>query len=135
MHYYYAYVYVRIMQAMGAYGFRGFYERKAHFLESVPYAMKNLRWLLHRIKLPIALPALTDAFKGMLGSESSRASLPEERTWRCAFSAFRFIMASRKMRAGMAADTSSTPAAAQSRTRRGPSGFDGKGRAGNRLSQ
>src|SRR6266403_1369665 len=47
MHYYYAYVYVRIMQALGAYGFRGFYERKAHFLQSVPYALKNLRWLLH----------------------------------------------------------------------------------------
>src|SRR6266403_5135065 len=39
MHYYYAYVYVRIMQALGAYGFRGFYERKAHFLQSVPYAL------------------------------------------------------------------------------------------------
>ena len=34
MEYYYAYVYVRIMQALGAYGFRGFYERKAHFLQS-----------------------------------------------------------------------------------------------------
>ena len=46
MRHYYAYVYVRIMQALGAYGFRGFYERKAHFLQSVPYALKNLRWLL-----------------------------------------------------------------------------------------
>jgi aminoglycoside/choline kinase family phosphotransferase len=69
LHYYYAYVYVRLMQALGAYGFRGFYERKTHFLESVPYALKNLRWLLHNVKLPLALPALTDAFKSMLGSE------------------------------------------------------------------
>src|SRR5215472_10944265 len=37
LRYYYGYVYVRIMQALGAYGFRGFYERKAHFLQSVPY--------------------------------------------------------------------------------------------------
>src|ERR1035437_6350571 len=36
MEHYYAYVYVRIMQALGAYGFRGFYERKVHFLQSVP---------------------------------------------------------------------------------------------------
>jgi aminoglycoside/choline kinase family phosphotransferase len=69
MQYYYAYVYVRIMQALGAYGFRGFYERKAHFLQSVPYALKNLRWLLHNTTLPIALPTLMDAFNSMLGSE------------------------------------------------------------------
>jgi aminoglycoside/choline kinase family phosphotransferase len=69
MKYYYAYVYVRIMQALGAYGFRGFYERKAHFLQSVPYALKNLRWLLHNVNSPIALPTLMDAFNSMLGSE------------------------------------------------------------------
>jgi aminoglycoside/choline kinase family phosphotransferase len=69
MQHYYGYVYVRIMQAMGAYGFRGFYERKAHFLQSVPYALKNVRWLLHNVKLPLALPALMEAFQSMLGSE------------------------------------------------------------------
>ena len=69
MRHYYAYVYVRIMQALGAYGFRGFYERKAHFLQSVPYALKNLRWLLHHVELPIALPTLMDAFHSMLRSE------------------------------------------------------------------
>jgi len=68
MQHYYAYVYVRIMQALGAYGFRGFYERKAHFLQSVPYALKNLRWLLHNVNVPIALPTLMDAFNSMLGS-------------------------------------------------------------------
>ena len=69
MEHYYAYVYVRILQALGAYGFRGFYERKAHFLQSVPYALKNLRWLAHNVKLPIALPALMDAFNNMLASD------------------------------------------------------------------
>jgi RNase adaptor protein for sRNA GlmZ degradation len=57
------------MQALGAYGFRGFYERKVHFLQSVPYALKNLRWLQHNVKLPIALPTLLEAFHSMLASE------------------------------------------------------------------
>jgi aminoglycoside/choline kinase family phosphotransferase len=69
LRHYYAYVYVRLMQAMGAYGFRGFYERKTHFLQSVPYAMKNLRWLLHNVELPVALPALMAAFRDILASE------------------------------------------------------------------
>jgi len=69
LRHYYAYVYVRILQALGAYGFRGFYERKTHFLQSVPYALKNLRWLLHNVKLPIELPTLMDAFRSMLASE------------------------------------------------------------------
>jgi len=69
LQHYYVYVYIRIMQALGAYGFRGFYERKAHFLQSVPYALKNLRWLLHNVTLPIALPTLMDAFNSMLASE------------------------------------------------------------------
>ncbi len=67
---YYSYVLIRIMQAMGAYGFRGFYEGKPLFLQSVPYALKNIRWLLHNVELPIALPELTAAFHQMLGSET-----------------------------------------------------------------
>jgi aminoglycoside/choline kinase family phosphotransferase len=69
MEYYYAYVYVRILQALGAYGFRGFYERKAHFLQSVPYALKNLRWLAGNVELPIALPALMEALEAIGTSE------------------------------------------------------------------
>jgi hypothetical protein len=69
MEHYYAYVYVRILQALGAYGFRGFYERKAHFLQSVPYALKNLRWLAHNVNLPVALPALMEALDGIAASE------------------------------------------------------------------
>jgi aminoglycoside/choline kinase family phosphotransferase len=82
LRHYYAYVYVRMMQALGAYGFRGFYERKAHFLQSVPYALKNLRWLLHNAELPVVLPTLMDAFTRMVGSEKlqSIAAVGDELT-------------------------------------------------------
>jgi len=68
LEFYYGFVYVRIMQALGAYGFRGFYERKAHFLKSVPYAIKNLEDLLHTTTLPIEIPALRDAWSRLIQS-------------------------------------------------------------------
>jgi aminoglycoside/choline kinase family phosphotransferase len=76
LEHYYAFVYVRILQALGAYGFRGFYERKTHFLESVPYALKNLRWLGANVKLPIALPTLLEALDRIATSEKLAAAAP-----------------------------------------------------------
>ncbi len=58
---YRGYVVVRILQALGAYGYRGFYERKPRFLQSVPYAARNLRSLLER-GLPQELPELESVF-------------------------------------------------------------------------
>ena len=49
---------IRIMQAMGAYGFRGFYEKKAHFLASIPFALQNMKLILAKNPLPIKLPTL-----------------------------------------------------------------------------
>jgi aminoglycoside/choline kinase family phosphotransferase len=74
LRHYHAYVYIRIMQALGAYGFRGYYERKAHFLESVPYALKNVRWLLNHARLPVELPALMAAFDAMSASKPGIAA-------------------------------------------------------------
>lgn len=67
--YFYGFVFIRIMQAMGAYGYRGFYERKDHFLKSVPFVLRNLRWLLQNKKMPVSLPALDDCFEQILNSE------------------------------------------------------------------
>ena len=52
------YVLIRVMQAMGAYGFRGFFEKKQHFLKSIPYALKNLEALLEKNTIEIELPEL-----------------------------------------------------------------------------
>lgn len=72
MRYYHAYVYIRIMQALGAYGLRGFYEGKTHFLQSVPYAVRNIEWLLRHGEVPVKLPELTRIFKSMVASSYLR---------------------------------------------------------------
>lgn len=90
LHRYYAYVYIRILQALGAYGFRGFYERKTHFLQSVPYALKNLRWLQHHVELPIQLPTLMEAVRGMLASEKLQSLSAPAKTLTVQIQSFSF---------------------------------------------
>lgn len=63
---YFAYVLIRIMQAMGAYGFRGFYEKKTHFLQSIPYALNDLKWILNNVKFTIEIPTLLQVYEELL---------------------------------------------------------------------
>ncbi|MCC5927970.1 MAG: phosphotransferase [Cyclobacteriaceae bacterium] len=66
--YYKGFVLIRLMQAMGAYGFRGFYERKTHFLQSIPFAMKQLLYLLDDLDLPVKVPHLIAVLNQLIDS-------------------------------------------------------------------
>jgi len=68
--YYYGYALIRLMQALGAYGYRGLYEGKSHFLTSISHGVQNLAGLVERARLPMALPALERAWSDIVDHAS-----------------------------------------------------------------
>lgn len=66
---YNGYVLIRLLQVLGAYGFRGLFERKAHFLTSIPLALKNMKWFLENKKTGIVLPEFERVLTVMVEEE------------------------------------------------------------------
>jgi aminoglycoside/choline kinase family phosphotransferase len=70
--YFPGFVLIRIMQAMGAYGLRGFHEKKPLFLQSIPYAIRNIEHVLLAGNLPVDVPELSAVFKRLIASSVLR---------------------------------------------------------------
>lgn len=63
---YHGFVLIRMLQTLGAYGFRGLFERKPHFISSIPFALRNLKWFLENKTFPIRLPELQKVLEAMV---------------------------------------------------------------------
>ena len=85
------FAYIRIFQALGAYGLRGYYERKSRFLQSIPYAIRNLERLSIESPLPEELPALREVVRWLVGSSALRqiGNAPMELTVRVSSFSYR----------------------------------------------
>lgn len=73
---FYDFVLMRIMQALGSYGFRGGVEKKPLFLASVPFALKNLSWLVENDHLPKNIPHLGSLIEKIAGINPSEILSP-----------------------------------------------------------
>ena len=63
------YVLIRLLQVLGAYGFRGLFERKAHFLSSIPLALRNLKFFIENKTIGIETPEFTRIIQLMVEDE------------------------------------------------------------------
>jgi len=70
---YNGYVLIRLLQVLGAYGFRGLFERKAHFLSSIPLALNNLKSFLDKHQTGIELALFDKILKQVVSDETLRA--------------------------------------------------------------
>lgn len=77
---YNGYVLIRLLQVLGAYGFRGLFERKAHFLTSIPLALTNLKFFVNNQNLGIALPEFKKVLDICINDETIDQFTPVQAT-------------------------------------------------------
>lgn len=77
---YYGYVLIRLLQVLGAYGFRGLFERKAQFLTSIPLALRNLKEFFNKQSIGISVPEFRKVLDICLADEVFLQFTPTQAT-------------------------------------------------------
>lgn len=77
---YYGYVLIRLLQVLGAYGFRGLFERKAQFLTSIPLALNNLKYFLSNQSIGVSVPEFSKVLELCISDEIIQQFTPLQAT-------------------------------------------------------
>lgn len=88
---YYGFSLIRIMQAMGAYGYRGLIEKKQHFIDSIPFAMKNVQTLLQNNILDIKIPELLSVLEKISTSKKLHEISGNKKTLKITVRSFSYM--------------------------------------------
>jgi aminoglycoside/choline kinase family phosphotransferase len=77
---YNGYVLIRLLQVLGAYGFRGLFERKAQFLTSIPLALRNLKEFFGNQSMGISVPEFRKVLDLCVSDEIIQQFTPTQAT-------------------------------------------------------
>ena len=77
---YNGYVLIRLLQVLGAYGFRGLFERKAHFLTSIPLALKNVQFFVANKQIGLDMPVFNKLLQKITSEDIIKRFTPIQAT-------------------------------------------------------
>lgn len=93
LQYYNNFIYFRLMQVLGAYGFRGLIQKKTHFLLSIPFALENLEYLLQNEPLSTSFSELSSTLRSISKLEQYRIPLDKNEKLNIEINSFSFLSA------------------------------------------
>jgi len=70
--YFNAYVLIRLLQALGAYGYRGYFQGKSYFIQSIAPALKLLEWYISKLNPGVNIKFLLNYIEKILYSDFAK---------------------------------------------------------------
>ncbi len=88
--YYYPIALIRTMQVLGAYGFRGVFQKKSHFLSSIGYALENLETIIEQLVAFDHVPELKRCLQTLVEQKDNYLA-PETNQFRLVINSFSYL--------------------------------------------